>query len=253
MPFLFGPGSVTENSAVGEHTVALVGSGTAASAAASGAMSTFLLGFTDACVTERGWQLRVGWFTHKLTRKTHTPLRRPSRSQTSPSAHETPFGVLPAGKPTPSADICIMQSVRRLPPPGTREAAASRGGAAITTATASDVSSARGTTDLLGGGQPLHVGGDRRDVVVLQLLQNRRVLRIRLDRGGDVGVGHPGHLRVAGERGHLEGLAGRRVGVARRAVTGSAVLLEDRRTVGCERDAGDGERESSHDEDRVRS
>src|SRR4029453_7214121 len=72
-----------------------------------------------------------------------------------------------------------------------------------------------------------------------------------LDAGGDVGLRHPGHVRVAGERGHLQSLAGRRVGLARRAVAAGAVLLENRRAVGGERDAGDGEEEGSHEWTRV--
>src|SRR5262245_12156212 len=215
----------------------------AASAACSGATSIpdFFFALTDARFTIRGRQARVGWFRQRLIWNTQTPLRWPSRSQKSPSAHDTPFGVLPVGKPTPSADICIMQSVRGLPPPGTRVAAATRSGpAASRTATAADFSSAPGTTELLTGSQPLHVGGD---VGVAQLLQHGPVLRVRLDRGGDVGIRHPGHLRIAGERGHVQGLAGRRVGVAGRAVTAGAVLLEERRAVSGQGGAGGEEEE----------
>src|SRR5262249_12854690 len=157
-----GPLAGTEIRTGAEHTVASVGSGMSASDACSGAtsMPNFFFAFTIARSTIRGRQARVGWFTRRLIWNTHTPLRCPAGSQTSPSAHDTPFGVLPVGKPTPSADICIMQSVRALPPPGTRVPAATSGGpAASSTATTSDVSSAPGTTDLLTACQPLHEDG----------------------------------------------------------------------------------------------
>src|SRR5262249_46975416 len=138
-----------------------------------------------------------------------------------------------------------MQSVRALPPPGTRVAAATRSGPpASRTATAADFSSAPGTTTLLTGSQPLHVGGDCGDVGVAQLLEHGPVLRVRLDCGGDVGIRHPGHLRVAGERGHVQGLAGWRVGVARRAVAARAVLLEEGAAVSGDGDAVRGREES---------
>src|SRR5262249_30075011 len=146
--------------------------------------------FTMARFTIRGRQARVGWFRQSLIWNRQTPLRCPSKSQTSPSAHDTPFGVLPVGKPTPSADICIMQSERALPPPGTSVAAEARcGPAASRTATTSDVSSAPGTTDLLGLSQSLHEDGERLNVGIAQLLQDGRVLRIRPDLGPDVGFG----------------------------------------------------------------
>src|SRR5262249_41127903 len=150
--------------------------------------------------------------------------------------------------PHPGADICRMQSVRALPPPEIRMAAAPCGGpVASKTATASDVSSAPETADLLAGSQYLHEDGERLDVGVAQLLQRGRVLRIRSDLGPDGGFGQSGDLRAASDRGDVQRLCGRRVGLAGRAVTAGAVLLVERAAVGGEGNASGGEEESGRE------
>src|SRR5579875_1460852 len=59
------------------------------------------------------------WLRQTETRKWQTPLRTPSASQASPSAHATPFGARPVGKATPLASISARQALRRGPPPVT--------------------------------------------------------------------------------------------------------------------------------------
>src|SRR5439155_23580940 len=120
--------------------------------------------------------------------------------------------------------------VRELPRPRTTVATVTRIGATPTASSPSAVASR--TSLLFGSSQSLHVGSDRCDVGVGHLFRHRGMLRVCLDAGGDVGVGHPGYLGVAGERGYLHGLAGRGVGLARLPVAAGAVLLEDCRSVG---------------------
>ena len=68
---------------------------------------------------------------------------------------------------------------------------------------------------------------------------------------GDAKVAGMSDADVAGERGHVQGLAGWRVGVARRAVTARAVLLEEGPAVSGDGGAGGGEEESCRERNRV--